>query len=73
MLPEPATANEDIMLVRYLDRYEKEDGRWRFAHRDVMFDYEMVRPIDVPDEVHPEKDASYEILGGRLFARGSID
>jgi hypothetical protein len=63
---------EDIQLVRYLDRYRKEDGRWRFAHRDVAFDVHVQRPLDDPDEAAPVRgeDLSYSALTSRLFARG---
>jgi hypothetical protein len=63
---------EDIQLVRYLDRYRKEDGRWRFAAREVAFDLMVKRPIEDVDAAaprHPE-EPSYGFLASRLFARG---
>jgi hypothetical protein len=63
---------EDIQNVRYLDRYRKERGRWKFAARDVVFDMQTVRPYAMPDT--PPRigadDESYAILKDRLFARG---
>jgi hypothetical protein len=63
---------EDVQLVRYLDRYRKEDGRWRFARREVAFDVHVQRPLDDPDAAAPVRgeDLSYSALAGRLFARG---
>lgn len=29
---------------RYLDRFEKRDGRWAIVHRDVIFDWSRVEP-----------------------------
>ncbi|TAL02513.1 MAG: nuclear transport factor 2 family protein [Rhodospirillaceae bacterium] len=65
---------EDVMAVRYVDRYRKEgDGRWRFALRDVSFDQQFVLPIPTPKEspMPPEQDLSYKVLSTRLFARGA--
>lgn len=63
---------EDFMLVRYIDRYRKEDGRWKFASRTVAFDHRTQRPLSTPaPAVTPgEQDASYKVLSSRLFARG---
>jgi hypothetical protein len=63
---------EDLMCVRYIDRYRKEeDARWRFAKRVVTYDLRNRRPIAAPDQskvVHA--DPSYIELKSRLFARG---
>jgi ketosteroid isomerase-like protein len=64
---------EDIMAVRYIDRYRKEaDGRWRFAKRVVTYDMRTARAIPEPKgaSLHPTEDASYAALTSRLFARG---
>jgi hypothetical protein len=63
---------EDLQTVRYLDQYRKEDGRWRFAQRDVIFDAVSVRPIDEPTipAVGAGEDESYQHLASRLFAAG---
>jgi SnoaL-like domain len=63
---------EDLMGVRYLDRYRKENGRWRFSSRNVAFDFRTIRPIPTPDgdAPVPAKDLSYAALSSRLFARG---
>lgn len=70
---------EDIMFVRYIDHYRKEDGRWRFAKRVVTYDCSMRRPATLQERHHftapldPATfpgDASYATLTSRLFARG---
>ena len=63
---------EDLMCVRYIDRYRKEkDGRWRFAKRVVTYDMRTRRPIAAPDQSRlPPSDPSYIELKSRLFARG---
>jgi hypothetical protein len=63
---------EDLMGVRYLDRYRKENGRWRFANRTVTFDFRTIKPIPTPDgdTPVPATDLSYAALSSRLFARG---
>jgi hypothetical protein len=63
---------EDLQTVRYLDQYRREDGRWRFARRDVIFDAVSVRPIEAPTAsfVGPGEDESYTHLKSRLFAAG---
>jgi ketosteroid isomerase-like protein len=61
---------EDFMCVRYIDRYRKQDGRWRFARRVVSYDLRSRRPIAAPDEVAAVEDPSFRVLQSRLFARG---
>jgi hypothetical protein len=64
---------ENIQNVRYLDRYRKDGGRWKFASRDVVFDMEVIRPYRMPET--PPKigrdDDSYAVLTSRIFARGA--
>jgi len=63
---------EDLMAVRYIDRYRKEDGRWKFAQRIVSYDYKAPRrPVQAhdPAPLYPT-DASFTLLKDRLFARG---
>ncbi|TXS96157.1 nuclear transport factor 2 family protein [Parahaliea maris] len=62
---------EEFVGVRYLDHYRREDGRWRFASREVMFDLEHDRPIaGLPPAPDGVEDPSYRVLSGRLFSRG---
>jgi hypothetical protein len=62
---------EDFMCVRYIDRYRKDNDRWRFAKRVVRYDLHTTRPHapsgDVP---HAGTDPSYSVLLSRLFAKG---
>lgn len=65
---------EDLMAVRYLDRYRRcADRKWRFAKRVVTYDYRSKRPVppDAAPAIEAGADASYAELGGRLFARGA--
>jgi len=64
---------EDFMIVRYVDRYRKVDGRWLFASRDVMFDHRTNNPIATPEGPSPSwtDDPGYTVLSSRLFARGA--
>lgn len=62
---------EDLLLVRYIDNYIKENGRWRFAKRVVTYDMRNTRPISMSEgDSDPTKDLSYATLLSRLFARG---
>ena len=65
---------EHIYLVRYLDKYRREKGRWRFARRDVTFDVHLQRPFGEGCELDPpagENDLSYQLFTHRLFGRGA--
>lgn len=70
---------EDLRLVRYIDHYRKEEGRWRFAKRVVTYDYSSKRPAQIPaddrltvplDPATYPLETSYGALATRLFARG---
>ena len=65
---------EDMMCVRYLDRYRREaDGRWRFARRIVTYDMRIQRPYAASGPSTTEglaADPSYTELTSRLFAAG---
>jgi len=63
---------EDLLCARYIDRYRREDGRWRFAKRVVLYDYNTRRQAQETDGASPNaaSDASYATLSSRLFARG---
>lgn len=64
---------------RYLDKYEKREGVWKFSHRAVLADWVKVHDPSEVDLHHPmiegsllgkggEDDPSYEFF--RLFQRG---
>jgi hypothetical protein len=61
---------EDFMAVRYIDRYRKEDGHWRFAKRVVTYDMRSTRPLAATPAQSPATDPSYATLISRVFARG---
>lgn len=62
---------EDLMCARYIDRYRKEDGRWRFAKRVVTYDMRSQRPFPASGTTaQPLEDPSVTVLKSRLFARG---
>ncbi len=61
---------EDFMAVRYLDQYVHEDGAWKFAQRDVVYDMRTQRP----HEPHREAgdlfhDVSFDLLKMPLFQK----
>ncbi|MET0269238.1 MAG: nuclear transport factor 2 family protein [Sphingomonas sp.] len=64
---------EDIIWARYIDRYARVDGRWRFAKRVVTYDHRSRRPADASDGAIGDggDDPSYGALRQRLFARGA--
>jgi hypothetical protein len=65
---------EDLLCARYIDRYRREDGRWRFAKRVVTYDYNSRRPASLSAATIPDAagDPSYLVLSQRLFARGPL-
>ncbi len=55
---------------RYNDRYRREDGRWKFASRVVVFDQRSKRSVPNPEPFGaPEDDPSHQLRSG-IFARG---
>lgn len=65
---------EDLLCARYIDRYRRENGLWRFAKRVVSYDYNSRRPASVADRTipHAAGDPSYAALARRIFARGPL-
>jgi hypothetical protein len=59
--------------LRYLDLYCRDAGRWQFAARTMVVDWERSAPVsDIsPMPAAPESDLSYTLLGDALFARGA--
>jgi len=65
-------AKEIIVGGRYLDRYEKRDGRWKFSHRSLAMDWCNVQNVNEDDYTtfaagavrgrHDAGDASYAEL-----------
>jgi len=50
---------ELIVHGRYLDRYERRDGTWKFTHRSLVFDHGEMRAVD---------EAAMRALGGEAPA-----
>lgn len=42
----PPAREEVIIHGRYLDRYERRGGAWKFLHRSLVFDHGEVRTVD---------------------------
>jgi hypothetical protein len=42
----PPERSEYIVHGRYLDRYSRRNGRWRFTHRSLVFDHGEIRQVD---------------------------
>ena len=57
---------EIIIYGRYLDRYEKRDGAWKFARRKFVFDHGYTTPVD-------EKSLASSIHGAPLGKDGESD
>ncbi len=67
---------QHMMAVRYIDRYRRcTDGKWRFAHREVNYDFRNLLPMTMPlsPRPAPQDDPSMTILSDRLCARGARD
>ncbi|BBX07726.1 nuclear transport factor 2 family protein [Mycolicibacterium aichiense] len=64
---------ESFVGVRYLDRYRREDGEWRFASREVVVDLDRSRTVEHCGAglVDPQEDLSYRVLHGERFRRCS--
>lgn len=51
----PPDRKEYIVHGRYLDRYERRDGAWKFSRRSLVFDHGAVRSVD---------EAGFAVMGG---------
>lgn len=38
-----------VWTIRYLDRWRREDGQWRFTHRKLIVEWEEIRVVTVKD------------------------
>jgi len=59
----PPQRREYIVYGRYLDRYERRHGEWKFSYRSLVFDRGEIRPVD---------EAAFVKLGGDA-AHGRCD
>jgi hypothetical protein len=46
-----------IALGRYLDRYERRNGEWKFTYRSLVFDHGSIVPVDQESFDRMSKDA----------------
>ncbi|MBP8234843.1 MAG: nuclear transport factor 2 family protein [Rhizorhabdus sp.] len=44
---------------RYFDRYERRDGRWKFAHRAIVADWANIHSPSIVDLQHPFLEGAY--------------
>jgi ketosteroid isomerase-like protein len=55
--------------ARYLDSWDRRDGRWGLAHRKVIFDHDELRPVTPMGRAGPfirdRSDPSYAVLQGK--------
>lgn len=75
VIPGPeGTRTDSLVGVRYLDRYRREEGAWRFASREVVFDLDrsFLAKRTGPAPVEPGADLSYGLLRGVSFERRSL-
>ncbi|MCP5395264.1 MAG: nuclear transport factor 2 family protein [Sphingomonadaceae bacterium] len=77
----PPDRQEVIVHGRYLDRYEKRQGLWKFLHRSLVFDHGEIRKVDEEAMTQLGADAAHGTAGdddpswklallGRLAAGG---
>ena len=54
--------------ARYIDAWERRDGRWGLAKRVVVYDHESIREVTpMGQEIRSRRDRndpSYAVLGG---------
>ncbi len=55
----PPARKEIIIGGRYLDRYQKRGGQWKFAHRSLVFDHGEMRDVDEPGFAALGADAAH--------------
>lgn len=73
LLPGPHGHQTDSLVgVRYLDHYRRDEGAWKFARRDVIFDLDRSRAVPAQEALSsatPAEDLSYNVLSGSVFGR----
>lgn len=42
----PPARQELVIHGRYLDKYERRDGVWKFSYRKIVFDHGFMKPVD---------------------------
>jgi len=61
----PPLRREYIVHGRYLDRYERREGVWKFLHRSLVFDHGEIRDVD--------EDALARLAGDAAQGRADRD
>jgi hypothetical protein len=54
----PPERKELIVYGRYLDKYERRDGVWKFLHRSLVFDHGEIREVDEESFARLSSDAA---------------
>ncbi len=52
-------AHDYIVHGRYLDRYEKREGVWKFSYRSLVFDHGAIRAVDSEAQARLGGDAPH--------------
>ena len=55
----PPDRKEFTVWGRYLDRYQRRDGVWKFIHRSLVFDHGRVTPVDEESSALMGGDAAH--------------
>ena len=55
----PPTRREFIVHGRYLDRYNRRGGGWKFSHRSLVFDHGEIRDVDEANFARMGADAAH--------------
>ena len=55
----PPDRQEVIVWGRYLDRYERRSGMWKFVHRSLVFDHGELRAVDEENFAQVSRDAPH--------------
>jgi len=60
---------------RYLDRWEKRDGKWGLVHRQFVYDHDEIREVSPLGQqsaaARDTSDPSYQVLSARKWGQGS--
>jgi len=59
----PPGRKEFTVHGRYLDRYERRDGQWKFAYRQLVFDHGEIREVDEATMTQMGGDAPHGTCG----------
>jgi len=60
----PPERREIVIRGRYLDRYQRRGGVWKFSHRSLVFDHGEMRAVDEDAMTLLGSDAAHGTSGG---------